>query len=201
MRPRCGFDPGAVHVEVRNGAHAAVRSVAQLDPTLGHALQNPSGARRSRCSSRRGVTSQPARRARRPAGARSRGPRPAARRGGRARAGSPRRRSRPGGTRRRHLLPAPRLVDQLARAGEHAPTGAPRPLVKSSQAVSKPPANSAALVARRHDRVHQPRAVEVRAQAVLAATSSTSPSGSSGHTRPPPMLVVCSTETTRERGR
>ena len=80
------------------------------------------------------------RQARRRARARSRGPRPAARRGGRARTARPRRRcpawriAPPD-----HLLVAPRLVDQLARARPGtAPTGAPRPFVKSIQAVSKP---------------------------------------------------------------
>ena len=43
-----------------------------------------------------------------------------------------------------HLLVAPRLLDQLATPASTAPTGAPRPLVKSIQAVSKPRACSAA---------------------------------------------------------
>ena len=43
-----------------------------------------------------------------------------------------------------HLLVAPRLLDQRGRARQEAPSGAPRPFVKSSQAVSKPAAISAA---------------------------------------------------------
>ena len=72
--------------------------------------------------------------------------------------------------------------------------------MKSSQAVSKPPAYSAAgtpdattaFISRAPSRC-------VRSPCSRAA-SSTSCTCSSGQTRPPPMLVVCSTETTRERG-
>ena len=41
---------------------------------------------------------------------------------------------------------------------------------------------------------------DVIVSGVARAASSTRWTASSGHTRPPPMFVVCSTETSRERG-
>ena len=73
--------------------------------------------------------------------------------------------------------------------------------MKSSQAVSNPPANSAALVPDATTAFIS-RAPSMCARRPCArATSSTSCTRPSGHTRPPPMFVVCSTDTTRERGR
>ncbi len=72
--------------------------------------------------------------------------------------------------------------------------------MKSSQAVSKPPAYSAA------DTPDATTAFISRAPSMWVrspcsrATASTSWTDSSGQILPPPMLVVCSTETTRERG-
>jgi hypothetical protein len=73
--------------------------------------------------------------------------------------------------------------------------------VKSSQAVSNPPANCAALVP------DATTAFISRAPSMCArrpcsrVTSSTAWTCPSDHTRPPPMFVVCSTDTTRDRGR
>src|SRR3954471_15966206 len=75
----------------------------------------------------------------------------------------------------------------------HAPTGAPRPLVKSSHALSKPPAHDAAstpLATTAFMRRAPSRCVR---RPCIRATPSTSSTCSSGHTRPPPMFVGCST--------
>ena len=148
---------------------------------------------------------------RRPAAARQ-GPRP----GGRALAWSSARRSTwwssaysargrddPGLAHRaaHHLLVAPRFVDQLLRAGQHGADRRAQPL----REVDPGGVEAARVVggrdAARDDRVHQPRAVEVRAQPVLdARRRARRRSPRSGQTRPPPMLVVCSTDTSRERG-
>ena len=205
-----GRDVLGVDVEVGDRAHRA-----RVERAHDHAAARAScgAAARGRRRPRRSTmlvstvagSSVDARRARpgpRPACARSRGPRPAARRGGRARTARPRRRSPPGAARRRASAcsATPRRSARASRPGT-APSGAPRPFVKSSHAVSKPARPLGGGHAGRDDRVHQPRAVHVQPQPVgLGATSTTSRSCSSGHTRPPAMFVVCSTDTSRERG-
>ena len=75
------------------------------------------------------------------------------------------------------------------------------PCEKSSHAVSNPRVHSSARDAGGDHRVHQPRAVHVqRAARAPRATSTTARSCSSGHTWPPARFVVCSTDTSRERG-
>src|SRR3954452_1935522 len=74
----------------------------------------------------------------------------------------------------------------------HAPTGAPRPLVKSSHALSKPPAHDAAstpLATTAFMRRAPSRCVR---RPCIRATPRTASTSSSGHTRPPPMFVGCS---------
>ena len=93
-----------------------------------------------------------------------------------------------------HLLVAPRLVDQLRRAGQ---AGAQR----RAQALGEvdPRGVEAGGIlggghARGDDGVHQPRAVHVQPQPVRRARRRrTARSCASGHTRPPAMFVVCST--------
>ena len=125
--------------------------------------------RRRRCSCRRPPDRRArpaARRVPRRAGGRWRGRRRGARRGGRARRARRRPRSRPGAARRPASACSASASSISSREpASAAPTGAPRPLVKSIQAVSKPRVHSLAGTPAGHDRVHQPRAVQVRAQA------------------------------------
>src|SRR4051794_6521785 len=87
-----------------------------------------------------------------------------------------------------------------AEPARHAPTGAPRPFVKSTHALSKPRAHAAASTP------PATAALSSRAPSRCArspwprATSSTPSTCSSGHTRPPPMFVGCSTHTSRGLG-
>src|SRR3954467_1632532 len=73
----------------------------------------------------------------------------------------------------------------------HAPTRAPRPLVKASHALSKPPAQDAAstpLATTAFMRRAPSRCVR---RPCIRATPRTASTSSSGHTRPPPMFVGC----------
>ena len=99
------------------------------------------------------------------------------------------------------LLPAPRLVDQLARAGEHGAHRRAEALREVEPGGVEAARELRRARARGHHRVHQPRAVHVCAQPVRARHVEHLVHRSSGQTRPPPMFVVCSTETMRERGR
>ena len=81
-----------------------------------------------------------------------------------------------------------------------APAGAPRPLLKSIQAVSNPLAYAIAGTPEATTAFSSQAPSRWVRSLCLRETSSTSWTVRSGHTLPPPRLVVCSTETTRERG-
>ena len=81
-----------------------------------------------------------------------------------------------------------------------APIGAPRPFEKSIHAVSKPAVHSVVGMPDATTAFIS-RAPSMCSRSPLAlATSTTSRSWASGHTWPPARLVVCSTDTSRERG-
>src|SRR3954447_20279447 len=82
----------------------------------------------------------------------------------------------------------------------HAPTGAPRPLVKSSHALSKPPAHAAASMPLATTAFMRRAPSRCARSPCVPATPRTASTCSSGHTRPPPMFVGCSTQTSRGRG-
>jgi hypothetical protein len=73
-------------------------------------------------------------------------------------------------------------------------------LVKSIHAVSNPSAWSAAGVPLATTAFIRRAPSRCARRPLPAATSSTARIVSTGQTRPPPMFVVCSTDTSRERG-
>ena len=135
--------------------------------------------------------------------ARSRGPRPAGRRCGRARTARRRRRSPPGAASRRTSAcsATPRRSGRASRRGT-APTRCAEPLREVEPGGVEPARVSRRGHAGGHDGVHQPRAVQMQRAARPRARRRSPPRiCASGHTRPPAMFVVCSTETSRDRGR
>ena len=67
-----------------------------------------------------------------------------------------------------HLLPPPRLVDQLARPRQHRTHRRSQALREVDPRGVEPASKVRSQSPERHDRVHQPRPVHVRAQAVRA---------------------------------